>query len=342
VRAPRGRHWDKPTYYRGVRMVPYDLVKELTVALGFVAVVVLALSAVLSSPDVPSLTIQGWAQKDPVDFVTTASSELAGQSGTVQYGQPYNDGTGAVQTLWFLHPQEWGGVHQPVDPPNQFVLQPLRQAQVGDAELTSGLNAYDSASDAQRADWLDAYTKALADASADGGTVSVKPGDYGPVPVLMDRLLVVARSGGLDGLLQASDKFYQTDYTRPLLFMGDGSVLENQADEQKLTGDQWGMMNETGRYPGQAWLWLYTMWYQVAPFNQDSGFLGISAANADLAVVVVMLILSGLLVFLPFIPGLRDIPRLIPVYRLIWRHTPSARGGGSRAPTPEVTPQPGA
>jgi hypothetical protein len=26
-----------------------------------------------------------------------------------------------------------------------------------------------------------------------------------------------------------------------------------------------------------------------------------------------------LLLFVPFIPGLRDIPRLIPVHRLIWR-----------------------
>jgi len=44
-------------------------------------------------------------------------------------------------------------------------------------------------------------------------------------------------------------------------------------------------MNETGRYPGQAWLWLYTMWCQIPPFNSATGFLGITTANADLAVV---------------------------------------------------------
>ena len=27
------------------------------------------------------------------------------------------------------------------------------------------------------------------------------------------------------------------------------------------------MMNETGSYPGQVWLWLYTFWYQIEPFN---------------------------------------------------------------------------
>ena len=34
------------------------------------------------------------------------------------------------------------------------------------------------------------------------------------------------------------------------------------------------MMNETGNYPGQAWLWLYTLWYQVPPMN--------TSANGDL------------------------------------------------------------
>ena len=49
-----------------------------------------------------------------------------------------------------------------------------------------------------------------------------------------------------------------------------------------------------------------------------------------------------LLLCVPFIPGLRDIPRLIPVHRLIWRRwdaPPGAEGDGvateprSSAPT---------
>ena len=120
-------------------------------------------------------------------------------------------------------------------------------------------------------------------------------------------------------MLLTSNHFYQTDFTRPLLFMDDGGYLPGLADDQKLTGSQWGMMNETGRYPGQAWLWLYTMWYQIPPYNSDTGMLGISSANADLAVVGTMALLTVLLVFVPFIPGLRDIPRWIPIHKLIWR-----------------------
>ena len=128
----------------------------------------------------------------------------------------------------------------------------------------------------------------------------------------MSSELALARSGGLDGLLLAgTGTFYQTDYTAPLLFMGDGGHLSGLAEQQKLLGTQWGVMNETGRYPGQAWLWLFQMWYQIPPYN--------TSANVDLLVVLTMGVLSVALILVPFIPGLRDIPRWIPIHRLIWR-----------------------
>jgi hypothetical protein len=317
-----GRHpkVDKQTYYRGVAMVPYDLIKELSIAMVGILVFVLVLSVVLSSPDVPSVTIQSWAKSDPVDFVTTATGELAGTTGVAGYGPPYNTGNGSVQTLWFLDPQQWAGVHVATNAASDFVVEPLTQSAVGDSALSAALTTYDGAASDQQNKWLTAYATALGTATlSSDGAVIVASGDYGPVSVLMDRMLTLARSGGLDALLLTSNHFYQTDFSRPLLFLDDGGYLGNLAQAQNLTGSQWGMMNETGRYPGQAWLWLYTMWYQVPPFNSDTGFLGVSSANADLAVVAVMLVLSLLLIFVPFIPGLRDLPRWIPIHKLIWR-----------------------
>lgn len=138
------------------------------------------------------------------------------------------------------------------------------------------------------------------------------PGDYGPVPVLTARLLELAQSGALDGeLLTEGTQFYQTDYTRPLLFLGDGTYFAGLAQDQHLAGDQWGMMNETGNYPGQAWLWLYTFWYQIEPFK--------SSHNADALVWALMALLSLVLALVPFLPGIRSIPRWTRVHRLIWR-----------------------
>ena len=91
-----------------------------------------------------------------------------------------------------------------------------------------------------------------------------------------------------------------------------------------LSGDQWGVMNETGSYPGQPWLWLYTLWYYVPGFS--------ASANVDLIAVYLTGLATILLLAIPFIPGLRDIPRWIPVHRLIWRNwepDPSKVGGGT-------------
>jgi hypothetical protein len=298
-----------PARFRTIR---YDLLKELTVALGIISVVVIGLAVVLSSPDVKPDTIQSWAQSDPVDFVTTATDELAGASLSAQYGPPYNSGTASIQSWWILHPQEWLGVHQPADPVNQFVLDPLKKASASDPALGSALTDFNAAGSDKQAAWLAAYTTALGNATTDGTTVTVPAGDYGPVPVLMGSELVVARSGGLDGLLlSGAGTFYQTDYTGPLLFMGDGGHLSGLAMDAHLLGNQWGVMNETGRYPGQAWLWLFQMWYQIPPYN--------TSTNVDLLVVLTMAVLSLALILVPFIPGLRDIPRWIPIHRLIWR-----------------------
>lgn len=69
-----------------------------------------------------------------------------------------------------------------------------------------------------------------------------------------------------------------------MLFLIDGAYLADQASAQHLSGNQWGMMNETGNYPGQAWLWLYTFWYQIDPFK--------SSKNADALIWALMAVLS--------------------------------------------------
>jgi hypothetical protein len=306
-------------YYRGIRSVPYDLVKELVIALAGVAIVTIAVAAILSSPDEPPVTIASWSQGDAVDFVTTATGELAGTTTSAGYGQPYNSTADAAQTWGPIAPQVWFGERIPIDSAKTFVIEPLQRAAFSNSDLDSALKTWQSASSDDQAKWTDAYTKALADAQVSDGKVTVAEGDYGPLPVMMTNLLGMARSGALDGLLQISGRFYQTDYTPALLFMGDGGYLDGLADHWSLHGDQWGMMNETGQYPGQTWLWLYTMWYQVFPFTDESGILGLNEGNADLGIIILMTVLTAALALVPFIPLLRDVPRWIPIHRLIWR-----------------------
>jgi hypothetical protein len=290
----------------------YDLVKEASIALGVVLALSVVLTILFSSPDEKPSTVKSWATSMPLDFVTTATTELDGSSGTATYGPPYNHASDGVQHAWFLHPQRWFGVSHPINTSQDFVLAPLH-AVTGQPALQAAVTQYENASPSQQAAWTSAYEKALAAKNANAtaqGAIAVPKGSYGPVPTIMTGLLQFAQSGGLDGALLTSKQFYQTDYTKPLMFMADGGLLESRAGDQGLLGDQWGMMNETGSYPGQVWLWLYTFWYQITPFQ---------GGNADLLVMLMMGALSLAFILVPFIPGVRDIPRWIPVYKLIWR-----------------------
>ena len=287
----------------------YDLVKEFVVALVAVSMLTLALAVLFSSPDEKQVTLSTWSTSAPADFVATAATELDGTSGTATYGAPYTHTADAAQKLGPISLQHIAGVTQPVRTAEDFVVRPL-STMAGDAALTTALATWRAASPEQRDGWASNYDQALQKAPGmQAGKVA--PGAYGPTPVMLAGLLRLARSGGLDGALLTQGALFQTDYTKPLLFLADGTYLEDKARAEHLGGDQWGMMNETGSYPGQAWLWLYTFWYQVPPFS--------TSGNADVLVWAVMAVLSVGLVLVPFLPGIRSIPRLLPVHRLIWR-----------------------
>jgi hypothetical protein len=290
---------------------PYDIIKEGTIAVLVISLATVLLAVVFGSPDVPAITIKSWSNAAPLDFATTALSELNGTSLTASYGAPYNvQPASASQALGPLKLEYWVGVHIPINTANDFVVDPLR-ALPNQPVLDKKLSTWTNASTSTRANWVNHYTKAAASMKFVDGKVTVQTSKAGPLPVMINDLTQMARSGALDQALLTGDTFYSTDYTQSLLFISDGSYLSNVATKQHLQGEQWGVMNETGSYPGQAWLWLYTFWYQVSPFN--------SSGNGDILVLAVMILLTAGLTFMPFIPGLRSIPRWSRVYRLIWR-----------------------
>ena len=288
---------------------PYDLVKEFVIALVVIGALTVLLAAVFSSPDHKALTLKGWADAAPADVVATAAAELAGTSTSAGYGAPYNTAAPG-QTLGPLHLQRWGGVRIPIDSARDLVLVPLGTV-TGNPILTSALQTWKVSSGAQQTKWASAYADALT-AAPNGDPAKVAAGAYGPVPVLAGSFLTIARTGGLEGLLTSSTTFYVSNETKPLLLLADGAYLENLARADHLGGDQWGMMNETGNYPGQPWMWLYTFWYQVKPFS--------TSPNADALVWGLMALLTLAFVLVPYIPGLRDLPRHLGVHKLIWRH----------------------
>ena len=246
---------------------------------------------------------------DPVDFAQTAITELDGTSGTATYGPPYNSTPGASQSIGPFSPEQWLGVHHPIDTANDYVLAPLNAPRTAATWMPpSPLLRFfvGPAGELERRLREGRGQRHLRPRKAERSDRLLRTGRHN------------ARLVDLDGSQRRPrwrpaelPQFYGTDYTKPLLFIADGTYLANLAQNQHLSGDQWGMMNETGNYPGQAWLWLYTLWYQVPPMN--------ASASGDLQVWAIMMGLTVLLALVPFIPGFRSIPRWTRVYRLIWR-----------------------
>jgi hypothetical protein len=286
---------------------PYDIIKEGLIGFMAILILVVGLSAALGSPDEHQITIRNWSQADPVDFAATALSELDGSSGTASYGAPYNNNGTTAGRLGPLHLAQWAGVRVPVNAIRDFVIAPLT-ALPSDPALSSALAQWKSASPSVQTSWVKNYGSITGFHSE---LITYSGSNAGPVPLLLQSLITMARTGALDQALVSGRNFFQLDYTKPLLFLADGGYFANLAGAQHLHGDQWGMMNETGSYPGQAWLWLYTFWYQVPPYKTSS--------FADIEVFATMILLTGALIFLPYIPGLRSIPRWSRVYKLIWR-----------------------
>jgi hypothetical protein len=313
---PTGKRRDSTPDSHDFPTRSYDLVKEFVIALVVVLVLGVGLAAIFSSPDEPAITMSGWAKADPDDVISTAVGELAGTTTSATYGPPYNSASDG-QKLGPLSLQKWGGVRLPVDSAG-LVIDPLSNI-TKDPVLAAALSEWRATTPEQQTKWATDYADAIGSPAVDGESATgaggdpakVAEGDYGPVPALSAAFLRLAQTGGLEGALTSSGNFYGGDATRSLLLLSDGAYLEDQARAKNLAGDQWGMMNEAGNAPGQPWMWLYTFWYQVPPFSTSD--------NADALVWGLMMVLTLGLALVPFIPGVRSVPRWIPVHRMVWR-----------------------
>ena len=307
------------------------------------------------SPAGQAFSARYWDTNDPSDLAQTAVHELAGGTTTAGYGPPFNHTTGASQEIIGIKPAEIAksifGLTLPINTANDFVLAPVSQLvapynplvaaaisryKAAGGDLSPGAAAPQVAS-AQQATWLNNYAKALAKPSAKftPTSVTVPPGNYGPVPVIIKAELLIAHNGSLDGYFQGSQQQLSTNTTKATMFFSDGTLWYKIAEAQGVGGDQWGVMNELWNFPGQVWLWLYAGMYQVPALNASTN------ANLDLDVGLLMIVFGFLLpMFAPWIPGINRIPRWIPLYKIIYRKY--YRSAGGRQPPAKAPSEPAA
>jgi hypothetical protein len=305
-------------------VVSYSLVKEFLIVAPLLLVALVVLAVLFSSPDKPAITIKDWASAAPKDYLATMASELDGTSKTATYGPPYNTGScgskplgqscaASLQNVGPISPQKWAGVKLPISGPD-LVIPPLESLQGGSPVLSRALAAWNAASPSQQVAWATAYSTALQHATiSSNGTISITPTkSVGPLPVMGQAWFNNGRSGAIDAaMIQQPSAFYGSDRTKPLLLLEDGSYFGNIGSQLNFTGSQWGIVNEEGNWPGAWWLMPYVVWYNIPPGNTSS--------SADLFAMLIVAIIALLTILVPFVPGLRSLPRKLGVYKLVWR-----------------------
>src|SRR5450759_4098201 len=263
-------------------------------------VLVAVLAATVGSPNWPRDSIAGVTKADPGGAVLAFTQELDGTASSSGNAQEFGMG----------------------DPGQVFVLNPLRQADpLLGADVGQAIATYDAASPDQQQTWAANYDKALGTIMPAGGNamsagtpspdfskLDTLKGDFGPVPVLLKADVQLAQNGYLEQYLQAIDPGHSYHLTNIWLY--DHPQMLNTAVAQGLTDDQWGMVKERGFPVGP--------WYLIIPGVFHVYFPG---GTTGLGFVLWNLLFAAILLFVvPLVPGIRDIPRYLKLYRFIYRY----------------------
>jgi hypothetical protein len=263
-------------------------------------VVVAILAAAVGSPNYPRDTIAGVSKADPGGAILAFTMELDGTSSSTANAQEYGMG----------------------NPAQVFVLDPLHQyAPLLGSEVQQAVATYDAASADQQQQWASTYDQALGTitpqsddsdmegiASPDYSKIDTLQGDFGPIPTLVKADLQLAQQGYLQEYLQNVDPGHSFHLVNIWLY--DHPQMLNTAVDQGLTDDQWGMVKERGFPVGPWYLFVPAIFHVYFP--QGTTGPGFVLWNLLFAAI--------LLFFVPLVPGVRDLPRYLKLYRFIYRY----------------------
>ena len=270
--------------------IPYSMVaadhKAMYRRMVYVLAVVILFAVFLRAPYIPPLTIQSIAQSNPSITATTLLNEFNQSSYTATYLDTIDPYTFNTSVVYFIIPY------------NEYIN--------SSNNARNWLSAYFDESPAQRTQTFDSalsfFSRNWTFASAANST--------NPLIESTASLVKLAQSGAYQQMLQG-EVSSGLNYTYVIRFLSDTLVLQSTASKYGLRTSQWGMIKAGG-----TWWQIGSYW--TAPYN----YLEIITKGipwwGDLENGVIAVLVFAVLLLLPYIPGLREIPDKLKLYKVFW------------------------
>ena len=270
--------------------VPYSIVpadhRTMYKRMVYIFVIIMLFAVFLRAPYVPPLTIQSIAQQSPDIMAVTLLNEFNQSSYTATYFDTIDPYTFNTSYVYFVAPY------------TEYI-----NSSSGAQNLLERYYAENSSEKNASLDYAFAYFE-------NNGSINGAVNSSNPLISSTATLVRLAQGGVYQPLLQ-SEVASGLNYTYTIRFLSDTRVLQSTAKQYGLRTSQLGMIKEGG-------VWWQIGSYWVLPYNYLEIITAGISGWGDLENGVLAVFVFGLLIFLPYIPYLRDIPNKLKLYKIFW------------------------
>ncbi|MCL5106063.1 MAG: cytochrome b N-terminal domain-containing protein [Candidatus Marsarchaeota archaeon] len=270
--------------------IPFNTVpadhKKMYFRMAYILIIILIFAVLFRVPYIPPLTIQAAAQAYPNVVATTFLNEFNFSSPTATYFDSIDPYTFSTRSVYVTIPYAKYVDLANVANKENIVL--AENATMQNKTISEAFNYFEA-----------------------NNSIANALNSSNPLVVVSASLTKMAEEGVYEPVLQ-SESSSGLNYTFTIRFLSDTRILQKYARAYGLRTSQWGML-KVGTYSIEkvSGYWLF-------PYNFMELATGGISWWGDLQNGLAALIIFLALMFLPYIPYLRDLPDRLGLYKLFW------------------------
>ena len=268
--------------------IPYKMVeadhKKMYRRMVYIFIIVMAFAFIFSSPYIAPVTVSQAASSNPSNVATTLLQEYNFSSHTATYLDTIDPYTFSTRNVYFTVP--YSAYISFSNKTNELAIFESGNKSLQETQLNQAYNYF-----------------------ANNGSIENALKSSNPLMVATAELVEMAKSGEYQFIVQ-NESASGLDETYVLRFIYDTGYIKEMATKYGLRTSQWGML-KVGAPPWSIQYWLIPYDALEIATSNISWWNDLENGSVAMAVFLVLL-------FLPFIPWLRDIPDKLKLYKIFW------------------------